>query len=104
MKSKRYEIRVLPLFVTELSEILDYIEHRLHNPQAAFELQAQVYEAIKARSTCAEAFEPYHSKFDRQYTFYRIYVKNYMIFYSVIDDVMEVQSIMYMKRDMQNLF
>lgn len=103
MNSKHYEIRVLPLFVTELSTILDYIEYHLRNPLAAADLEDEVYSAIKARSTCAEAFEPYKSKFPRQYTFYRIYVKNYIIFYSVIGDVMEVQSIMYAKRNTQDL-
>ena len=31
---------------------------------------------------------------------YRIYVKNYMIFYVVIDDVMEVRRILYNKRNL----
>ena len=99
MKNRHYEIRVLPLFVAELGEILDYIALRLRNPKAADDLENAVYRAIKERSTCAEAFEPYKSKFERKYTFYRIYVKNYTIFYSVIGDVMEVQSIMYNKRN-----
>jgi len=74
MQNKRYKIRVLPLFVEELREILDYIAFRLYNPQAADDLELAVYHAIKDRSTCAEAFEPYPSKFERRYVFYRIYV------------------------------
>lgn len=49
---------------------------------------------------CAEAFEPYHSLKERQYPYYRIYVKNYTIFYVVIDDVMEVRRILYNKRNL----
>lgn len=100
---KHYEIRVLPLFVTELNDILDYISLRLQNPAAAYALKDAVYDAIVERSTCAEAFEPYQSKVKRQYTFYRIYVKNYIIFYTVIGDVMEVQSILYSKRNTSSL-
>ena len=85
MKSKRYEVRVLPLFVSELSDILDYIELRLRNPKAAYDLETAVYGAIQERSTCAEAFEPYHSKFERKFTFYRIYVKNYTIFFAIVN-------------------
>ena len=99
MESRQYEVRVLPLFVTELCEILDYIALRLHNPQAADNLEKAVYDAIIARSTCAEAFEPVVSRFERQHVFYRIYVKNYIIFYSVLGNVMEVQSIMYNRRN-----
>lgn len=100
---KRYEIRVLPLFVEELNDILDYISLRLQNPEAAYALKDAVYNAIIERSACAEAFEPYHSRKQRQYTFYRIYVRNYTIFYSVIGDVMEVQSILYSRRDTTRL-
>lgn len=56
-----------------------------------------------ARSSCAEAFDPYQAKFARQYKFYRIYVKHYTIFYSVIGDVMEIQSIVYAKRNVQEI-
>ena len=104
MNSKHYEVRVLPLFVSELSEILDYITFRLRNPKAADNLERAVYDAIKTRSTCAEAFEHCRSRFSRQYTFYRIYVNNYVIFYAVIGNIMEVQSIMYNKRNTQELF
>lgn len=103
MESKRYEIRVLPLFVDELTQILNYIAFRLQNPRAADDLERAVYDAIVERSSCAEAFEPYHSKLERKHVFYRIYVKNYTIFYTVIGDVMEVQSIFYNKRNIDML-
>lgn len=96
---KHYEIHVLPLFVSELNDILNYISLRLQNPAAAQSLKDAVYDAIVERSACAEAFEPYHSKVKRQYTFYRIYVKNYTVFYTVLGNVMEVQSILYNKRN-----
>ncbi len=99
MESRQYKVRVLPLFVTELCEILDYIALKLRNPQAADSLETAVYDAIVERSTCAEAFEPIVSRFERHHVFYRIYVKNYTIFYSVMGDVMEVQSIMYNRRN-----
>ena len=58
-----------------------------------------VQEAIRERTTCAEAFEPYHSAKERQYPYYRIYVKNYVIFYVVIGDIMEVRRILYNRRN-----
>ncbi|MBQ2953427.1 MAG: type II toxin-antitoxin system RelE/ParE family toxin [Clostridia bacterium] len=99
MENRQYEVRVLPLFITELQDILDYISLKLHNPQAADQLERAVYDAIVERSSCAEAFEPIVSRFRRRYVFYRIYVRNYTIFYSVMGNVMEVQSIMYNRRD-----
>jgi hypothetical protein len=59
-----------------------------------------VQTAIRERMACAEAFEPYHSNRERQYPYYRIYVKNYIIFYVVIGDVMEVRRIVYSRRNL----
>ena len=41
----------------------------------------------------------YHSAKERQYPYYRIYVKNYVIFYVVIGDIMEVRRILYNRRN-----
>lgn len=42
-----------------------------------------------------------HSARDRQYPYYRISVRNYTIFYVVIDDVLEVRRIVYSRRDLR---
>jgi len=100
MESKHYKLRFLPLFAEDLSGIVHYISNKLQNPAAAENLVDLIQNAIRERSTCAEAFESYHSLKERQYSYYRIYVKNYMIFYVVIDDVMEVRRILYNKRNL----
>lgn len=101
MDGKHYKLRYLPLFEEDLTEIVDYISLRLRNPIAAENLVDEVQKAIRERTTCAEAFEPYHSKRDRQYPYYRIYVKNYVVFYVVIGDTMEVRRIVYSRRNLQ---
>lgn len=100
MDKKRYKLRFLPLFEDDLNEIVDYIALRLKNPIAAVNLVDEVQQAIRERAACAEAFEPYHSDRDRRYPYYRIYVKNYIVFYVVIDDVMEVRRIVYNRRNL----
>ncbi|MCD7841700.1 MAG: type II toxin-antitoxin system RelE/ParE family toxin [Lachnospiraceae bacterium] len=100
MNERHYKLRFLPLFEDDLNEIADYIAVRLKNPIAAERLVDDVQEAIRARLSCAESFEPYHSVRERQYPYYRINVRNYTIFYVVIDDVMEVRRIIYSRRDL----
>lgn len=100
MDGKRYKLRFLPLFEDDLNEIVDYIALRLKNPIAASNLMDEVQQAIRERTSCAEAFEPYHSDRERRYPYYRIYVKNYIVFYVVIDDVMEVRRIVYNRRNL----
>ena len=101
MNGKHYKLRFLPLFEEDLTGIVDYIAFRLKNPIAAEALVNDVQKAIQDRLSCAEAFEPYHSARDRQHPYYRISVRNYTIFYVVIDDVMEVRRIVYSRRDLR---
>ena len=60
------------------------------------------------RLPVAEAFEPYHSIKERRYPYYRIYVKNFVVWYVVIDDegddkIMEVRRFLYNKQDRDDL-
>ena len=97
MERKHYKLRFLPLFEDDLSEIVDYISRRLRNPWAANDLVDLVQESIRTRLLSPEAFEPYPSTHERKTHNYRIYVKNYIIFYVVIDNVMEIRRILYNK-------
>lgn len=100
MLSKKYRLSYLPLFYADLDEKITYIAENLMNPQAANDLLDKVETAIKERLPVAESFEPYHSARERSYTYYRIYVDHYTIYYVVIDDdpdepVMEVRRFLY---------
>ena len=100
MLSKRYRLRYLPLFYEELDEKVTYIAEKLMNPEAANNLLDKVEAAIIERLPIAESFEPYNSIRERRYTYYRIYVDNYTIYYVVIDDdpedlIMEVRRFFY---------
>ena len=86
MLSKKYRLRYLPLFYEELDEKMTYIAENLKNPKASNDLLDKVEEAILERLPVAESFEPYHSIRERKYTYYRIYVDNYTIYYVVIND------------------
>ena len=100
MERKRYKLRFLPLFEDDLYDIVDYISRRLRNPIAAADLVDLVQESIRDRLSSPEAFEPYPSTHEHEKPYYRIYVKNYTVFYVVIDDVMEIRRILYNKRNM----
>ncbi|MFI3169200.1 MAG: type II toxin-antitoxin system RelE/ParE family toxin [Faecalibacterium sp.] len=99
MSEKCYKLRILPLFEDDLNEIVDYIKWKLRNPIAAHHLVDAVELAIYKRLPCAESFQKYPSKKDRTHPYYHIIVKNFTVFYVVIDDVMEVRRILYSKRD-----
>lgn len=107
MAETKYWLRYLPLFYQELEQKVLYIANKLCNEQAANELIDAVETAILERVPVAESFEPYHSLKERRYPYYRIYVKNYVIYYVVIDEgdekIMEVRRFLYNKQNYEKL-
>ena len=99
MEDNKYKIRILPLFEEDLNDAVDYISQKLKNPDAALRLIDSVQSAIEKRALQPEAFEPFRSVKERHYPYYRIYVKNYIVFYVVIDDVMEVRRLLYNRKN-----
>ena len=96
-----YQLRYLPQFYEDMKQHADYIANRLHNPQAAIDLIDAAEKAILERQRSAEAFEQFHSRKDRLYPYYRIYVGNYVVFYVVIPEkdhkIMEVRRFLFGK-------
>lgn len=108
MADIQYVLRYLPLFYEDLEQKVVYIAETLHNEKAANDLLDAVEQAILERLPVAEAFEPYYSAKERRYKYYRIYVKNFVVYYVVIDDegtdkIMEVRRFLYNKQDRENL-
>jgi plasmid stabilization system protein ParE len=108
MFSKKYRLSYLPLFYDDLDEKITYIAEKLKNPKAANDLLDKVESAIMERLPVAESFEPYRSIRERRYSYYRIYVDNYIIYYVVIDDdpndlVMEVRRFLYNGQNRDNV-
>ena len=104
MVDTKYILRYLPLFYEELEEKVVYIAETLKNPQAANDLLNSVESAILERLPNAESFEPYRSLKERRYPYYRIYVKNFVISYVVIDDegpkkIMEVRRFLHNRQN-----
>ena len=83
----KYELRYLPLFHEELKERALYIAVDLGNLKAADDLVDAVDKAILDRlKTNPEGFEPIPSKREPGVMYYRIYVKNYIVYYAVIEE------------------
>ncbi len=99
----KHNLTFLPLFEEDLNEIIDYITHNLKNPEAAHKLVNDVEQAILERLYAPTSFAKYYSKKEREHPYYRIYVRNFSIFYVVIGNTMEVRRILYSKRDINNI-
>ena len=98
MKSN-YEIRYLPVFLQDVSNIVTYISKQINNAQAANNLLDDLERAIMERLPICESFEKYESTIKRDNPYYRIYVANYIAYYVVIEEdnkkIMEVRRFLY---------
>ena len=101
--NKKYKLSFLPLFEEDLFEITDYISMKFHNPESAEQLVDDIEAAIYKRLEAPLSFAPFQSSKKRLHPYYRINVKNFSVFYVVIDDTMEVRRVLYSKRDRDNL-
>lgn len=101
--NKKHEIKYSNLFYRDLSSILNYIKYELENVIAANHLFDEIVNEISNREYNPESYEEYSSTRKRKDTYYRIYVKNYTIFYVVKNNVMEVRRIIYSRRNLKNI-
>ena len=101
--NKQYTLRYLPLFDKDLTEAVNYIAVTLQDPISAEQLVDEVEAAIEKRREMPKAFAPYPSEKPRKYPYYRISVKNYLVFYVVIGNVMEVRRFLHSRRNIDKL-
>ena len=96
---KKYKVKYLPLFYNDLDKITDYIVYKLNNEIVANNFVNELENEINKRAYNPEAYEKYQSTRKRKDTYYRIFVKNYIVFYTVKNDIMEIRRILYSKRN-----
>lgn len=103
MKRAEYKLSYLPRYEKDLNEIIDYIAFKLNNPHSAMKLIDKIENAILQRMNYPKSFEIFQSNRKRKHSYYRIYVDNYIIYYVVIDDIMEIRRILYSGRNAENI-
>lgn len=99
MENNKYIIKYLSTFIEDLDEIIEYFILKLKNNNAANVFLNKVEDAILERSKSPLSFEKYYSTRERKYPYYKIFVGNYIIYYVVINNIMEIRSIVYGKRN-----
>ncbi len=103
INGKKYTLRYLPVFLSELNAAAMYIAGNLSNESAAENLVSNVEKAIKKRLYAPEAFQPCDFKGKHKDKYYSINVGNYTILYVVIGEVMEVRRFVYASRNMEGI-
>ena len=103
MEKNKFIIKYTATFINQFNNITKYFIYKLKNKIAAENFYNEVINKIEKRSENSEGFEKYRSRRKRKNTYYRIYVKNYTIFYVVKNNTMEIRRILYSRRNFDNL-
>ena len=99
---QRCELRYLPLFWDDLNAAVSYIADTLQNPAAATRLLDQVEKAILDHAEAPTAAATYKTTRSRPLPYYWFAVGNYLVFYVMFDDIMEVRRFLYGARNLSH--
>ncbi|WP_438496385.1 type II toxin-antitoxin system RelE/ParE family toxin [Paenibacillus sp. IHBB 3054] len=99
----KYKLRYLTLAYLDLQDIVDYVCNELSAPDAANDLVDKFDEAI-SRLEMFPFSGPICYNINGLKDEYRfLVVENYMVFYVVFDDIVEIRRILYGKRKYEDL-
>ena len=102
-KPQRYKLRYLPLFWDDLNSAVSYIADVLQNLDAVERLLDNVEAGILDYLGSPTIAPIYKTSRTRELPYYWFEVGNYMVFYVVIGDVMEVRRFLYGARDLTRM-
>ena len=94
-----HKIVYLPLAESDLLEALDYIANTLYAPQAARDLLDAFDETVKHIAEHPYGYELYRTNRPIKDEIRKILAKNYMLYYAVFPDRVEIRRFIHMRRD-----
>ena len=100
---KKYKIQFMPLAIQDISEITDYISDVLTAPQAAYDLITKINEAIEPLERFPFAFPAYKDAAFAKLGYRIRPVDNYLLFYVVVGNSVEIRRVIYAKRNLPEL-
>lgn len=103
MEKNKYEIRYSEQFNRELVDVFNYIVYELENNIAAENLMQLIEKEIKIRSESPESFNFFKLEKEGMFKWYRINVNNYVILYTVENNIMTMRRFLYCKRNFDKL-
>ena len=100
---QQYKLRYLPLFWDDLNSAVTYIAQTLKNPTAAQRLLDSTELAIFSHLKNPTMGRIYHGHRKHATTYYYFSVGNYLAFYVVEGDTVEMRRFVYGARDLTKL-
>lgn len=100
---KRYSLRYLAVAQADLADIAQHISEELFAPEAAMNLLNKLDEAISNLEYFPFSGHPYKSRGKLADEYRIMVVERYLVFYVVMDNIVEIRRFIYSKRDFERL-
>ena len=94
-----HQIVYLPLAESDLLEALEYITHKLESPKAARDLLNEFDKTVQQIALFPYACELYHTDRPMKDEIRKVPVKNYVLYYAVFQDRVEIRRFLHSRRD-----
>jgi len=103
VSQKMHEIKYLPSFQQELNAIVEYITFTLEAPRASLNLLDELEKAVENLKNFPLAHRLYRPVKPISTEYRVLTVKNYLVFYVVLEETIEIHRIIYKKRNLSQL-
>lgn len=97
---RAYGLEYTRQFWDDIAEAIHYIAYELRNPSAAQKLKDETESEIRNRSFSPLSYAPYFIDEVTGDVYYYILVGNFMVFYVVKDEKMEMRRFVYGRRNL----
>jgi len=98
-----YKIRYLPIAQKDLQDTVLYILENLKSPKAAVDFIKTLDESISRLKQYPYSCKLYQPQEPLEYEYRFLPVKNYLVFYTVTENIAEVHRIVYAKMNLEKL-
>ena len=98
-----HKIVYLPVARNDLIDIVSYISEQLKAPQSAQNLLTEMSTSIQKLAKFPYSCRVYHSPQPLDDEFRLLVVKNYLVFYVVTQDTVEIRRVIYAKRNLSSI-
>jgi len=102
-KNKNYQIKYLPLARRDLQDLVDYIAYDLEVPEVALKMLHTLETEILSLQENPFRGSIYTSARKHNCQYRKLFVKNYVIFYLILENIVEIQRVFYNRRNMNKL-
>ena len=99
-----HKIVYLPLAEADILGAVEYIANKLDAPQSAAALLAELDETVERLSTFPYAHQLYRTNRPMRDEIRQVTVKNYVLYYAVFQDTVEIRRFLHGRRDRSKLF